>query len=207
MQTNNTFDFHSFSFNAYTLFLLRRFNRQVCFHSVFHFFSYFLHSLALGFDLFHIQCNIFWSWMSATIKNDSPAKTPSISALLGFHKLVCARKHTRGGGPAAHNVNQSSIAVSEQVATCWVQKGHSEECSQSLSIIPPSSVLEGTLKGQFFHGVCVLRRHLGHLLTVMALWYWFIILFNKLYGWQTSHQTCWHQGVISLEYWKRLKSA
>lgn len=147
MQTNNTFDFHSFSFNAYTLFLLRRFNRQVCFHSVFHFFSYFLHSLALGFDLFHIQCNIFWSWMSATIKNDSPAKTPSISALLGFHELVCARKHTRGGGPAAHNVNQSSIAVSEQVATCWVQKGHSEECSQSLSIIPPSSVLEGTLKG------------------------------------------------------------
>lgn len=73
----------------------------------FHFFSYFLHSLALGFDLFHIQCNIFWSWMSATIKNDSPAKTPSISALLGFHELVCARKHTRGGGPAAHNVNQS----------------------------------------------------------------------------------------------------
>ena len=41
------------------------------------------------------------------------------------------------------------------MATRWLKKGRGEKCSQSLSINPPSSLLEGTLKGQFFHGVCV----------------------------------------------------
>lgn len=125
-----------------------------------------------GFDLFfHIQWNISWSWMSATVRNDCLPKAASLSALLGPHALMCTHTYTHISRPAADSVNQSSIAVSEQVATCWVKKGHGEKCSQSLSINPP---LLPAWRDSF--------SIWGGTLAAMAHRYWFIILFSNIYG-------------------------
>lgn len=101
---------NTISLYHYTTVMRVRFFTPVCVQPSPPPFSYFLpfpQNPVHGFDLFFIRYNIFRSWMSATIKNGSLPKMASISALLGLHTSVCASTYTLGGGPAAHNVNQS----------------------------------------------------------------------------------------------------
>lgn len=135
------------------------------------------------FFLFPILCLCLWPFphpmqyfLKLNVSNHQ--KWLSIQNGINFSlvrpsRFLCAHTHTHmltythGSANSRQCKPIPLLPVSEQVATRWVKKGHGEKCSQSLSINPPTSFLEATLKGQFFHGVCA-KGHFGRLPAVMA---------------------------------------